>query len=283
VPPRTMSAQPRLELVTSEDVLAEEVISPELVLVDPELAARARARLELPRSAPYVVPQPVVPRTVPLPEPVPLLADVVPVVPDAPKPAPVVVALQPLQPVPTPAAEDPLVVSHAPVVEQPPPPVVRAASPRRPSRVSKLRLLTVGIAIGLVGGIIAADVWMPPSASVTTVPRTVPPVGGTKVEPKAETAEETSKAKPATTAPTVAAPAFVWVAVPGATRYEVVFERAGKTVYRATTTLTRLELPPSWRFEGATHRLVPGRYRWTVWPLKKGKRGPAVVSSDYTA
>jgi len=308
VPARTMSAQPRLELVTSQEDLPEEVISPELVLVDPELAERARARLELPS---HPVPRHVVPRALPLPAPVRLRRDLVPAV-EAPKPSPVVVALPPPAPTPAPDAEVPALAPPVPVVEQPvvprspvaeqpavvpPSPVVERptqlvapAAPRRRGSgwAAKLRLLAAGVAIGVVGGIVAADVWMPPGAPGPVVAPTVPPTPnepGAQAAPRANKGSSASKARaqPAASTPTSGGPAFVWVAVPRASRYEVVFERGGKIVYRATTSRTRLQLPRSWRFQGATHRLERGRYHWTVWPLVKGKRGPAVVSSDYTA
>jgi hypothetical protein len=294
-----MSAQPRLELVTSEDALYDEVVSPELVLVDPELAERARARLELPQSTSFVVARPLVPRAVPPPEVVPLRpavrtdAEPEPLVvelPQAPTPIPLVaeaVVAEPPAPVELPApAESPAatVVGPPPQVAAPP-----ASPPPSSSAIRNLRLVAVGVVLGLFGGVFAADVWMPPEASELAAAPTVPPTttGKRASKPPTPTSTRPSKAKrpaerPATT-PQPAGPAFVWVAVPGASRYEVVFERGGKIVYRATTTRTRLQLPVSWRFQGATYRLQPGRYHWTVWPLVKGKRGQAVVSSDYTA
>lgn len=173
MPARTMSAQPRLELVTSQDALFDEVVSPELVLVDPELAERARARLVLPQSPTYVVPRPVVPRALPPPEAVPLRgelrpavleADVASAVLEAPERTPVVVALPQPAPAPIPLVvespvTEPLPVPPAPIVEQPPP-VVVPPEPPRPSRnrAGKLRLVAAGIVIGLCGGVVAADV-----------------------------------------------------------------------------------------------------------------------------
>ena len=199
-------------------------------------------------------------------------------------------------------------------------------------------LLAVGILAGLIGGVMAADAWMPREPTLQTVAPTsrdggptsadstddgavasAPSVSGPKASTKGaapKTAPTTSAKKPsapkraapkaaapkkaaarkpnagrskqaqpakrATAAP-VQSPAFVWVAVPGASRYEVVFERDGKVVYSATTRSTRLELPRSWRYDGKAYALERGRYHWTVWPIVDGNRGKPVVSSDYTA
>ena len=200
-------------------------------------------------------------------------------------------------------------------------------------------LLAVGILAGLIGGVMAADAWMPREPTLQTVAPTTsrdggptsadstddgavasaPSVSGPKAStkgaapktaapttsakkpsapkraaPKAAapkkaaakkpTAGRSKQAQPAKRAPAapVQSPAFVWVAVPGASRYEVVFERDGKVVYSAATRSTRLELPRSWRYDGKAYRLERGRYHWTVWPIVDGNRGKPVVSSDYT-
>lgn len=148
-------------------------------------------------------------------------------------------------------------------------------------------------AAGLVGGLVVADVWAPERPTIFGL-GPEPGLNEPSAGPAAPTAanEQSNQTQPRRDAPdsgvgkrpaddAIGNPAFVWVAAPNAARYEVIFERDGKTVYRATTSLTRLELPRSWRYAGKTYRLERGRYHWTVWPLVNGKRGRALVSADY--
>lgn len=71
-------------------------------------------------------------------------------------------------------------------------------------------------------------------------------------------------------------PDFVWVAADGARAYRVEFSRAGRVVLSQTTTAARLRVDPS--------RLPSGRYRWRVWRLDRGlvPVGPAIVDAIVT-
>lgn len=81
-----------------------------------------------------------------------------------------------------------------------------------------------------------------------------------------------------------APPQLIWTAVPRATYYNVQLYASGKVLSiwprRATVQLHR-----SWRFAGHRHRLVPGRYRWYVWPgfgsRAKARYGPLVGSATF--
>jgi hypothetical protein len=61
-------------------------------------------------------------------------------------------------------------------------------------------------------------------------------------------------------------PLLVWAKVAGATYYNVQLFRGTRKVFSAWPTRSRLRIPPSWRFGGRRERLIPGTYRWYVWP-----------------
>jgi hypothetical protein len=62
---------------------------------------------------------------------------------------------------------------------------------------------------------------------------------------------------------------FVWVAVPDASAYEFQLFRRGERIFRARVDEPRLELPGRWRQAGRPYALVPDDYRWYVWPVSK--------------
>jgi hypothetical protein len=59
---------------------------------------------------------------------------------------------------------------------------------------------------------------------------------------------------------------FVWLPVRGASYYKVEFFRGGRKVFQATTAKARLELPRRWTFKGRRFEVTPGNYRWSVRP-----------------
>jgi hypothetical protein len=67
-----------------------------------------------------------------------------------------------------------------------------------------------------------------------------------------------------------APPVLRWKAVPKATYYNVqlyLVQRGRQIkVLSVWPTKTSFQLRRTWRFEGKTRRLVPGSYRWYVWP-----------------
>ena len=63
-----------------------------------------------------------------------------------------------------------------------------------------------------------------------------------------------------------APPRLDWSAVPRATYYNVQIFRNGKKVLSAWPTSTSFRLARTWKFDGRTQTLSPGRYRWYVWP-----------------
>jgi hypothetical protein len=62
---------------------------------------------------------------------------------------------------------------------------------------------------------------------------------------------------------------FTWVAAPNAVAYDFQLLEGGERVFRARVDKPRLELPGRWRWSGLPHALVPGSYRWYVWPVSR--------------
>lgn len=57
-----------------------------------------------------------------------------------------------------------------------------------------------------------------------------------------------------------------WVPVPRATHYRVEFYRGRTKIFEALPAVPRLELPRSWRYAGRAYRFDAGRYTWVVRP-----------------
>jgi hypothetical protein len=81
--------------------------------------------------------------------------------------------------------------------------------------------------------------------------------------------------------------AFVWAPVEHATAYKVAFFRGGKQVFEALVSGARLELPLRWTYHGRRYRLKSGTYSWTVWPAfgRRGhvRYGQPIVNSTWSA
>jgi hypothetical protein len=66
---------------------------------------------------------------------------------------------------------------------------------------------------------------------------------------------------------TVAGPPLLdWTAVRGARYYNVQLFRGDRKILSAWPTRSKLQLRARWRFRGKRRHLVPGVYRWYVWP-----------------
>jgi hypothetical protein len=61
-------------------------------------------------------------------------------------------------------------------------------------------------------------------------------------------------------------PLLVWRRVKNARYYNVQVFRGSRKVFSGWPTRTRLQLRAQWKYLGRKQRLVPGRYRWYVWP-----------------
>lgn len=98
---------------------------------------------------------------------------------------------------------------------------------------------------------------------------------GSRADPTHRPSSSVPRPQPA--APKRAPPAprlFNWAPVPAATYYLVTFYRGRKEIYVARPGAPRVALPSKWTFAGRHYRLTPGRYRWSV---RVGRGRPAAA------
>jgi hypothetical protein len=113
-------------------------------------------------------------------------------------------------------------------------------------------------------------------------------VSGTKVSrhPTSPTGAKKTSAK-STPSSTYQTRIFIWPAVPNASFYKVEFLRSGKRVFEALTSRTRLELPPRWVYRGRSFHLLAGVYSWRVSPAfgprARLRYGDPMIRSTWTA
>jgi hypothetical protein len=110
--------------------------------------------------------------------------------------------------------------------------------------------------------------------------------------PPAATARPAAPKRPATKRRPAPKPAaggpdanrlFIWLPVRGASHYRVEFFRNGTKIFEARPARARLELPERWTYKGRRFRVVAGRYRWSVRPGfgsgSTARYAPAIVRS----
>jgi hypothetical protein len=61
-------------------------------------------------------------------------------------------------------------------------------------------------------------------------------------------------------------PLLRWLPVRGAHYYNVQLFRKGRKILSVWPTRTRYQLKRRWTYQGKLRRLIPGKYRWLVWP-----------------
>jgi hypothetical protein len=98
-----------------------------------------------------------------------------------------------------------------------------------------------------------------------------PELKGLRFRPEGVARPTETVQRPALTTPLDGArvstpPLLDWNPVPRATYYNVQLFRNGKKVLTAWPTSTSFRLARTWRFDGRRQTLLPGRYRWYVWP-----------------
>jgi hypothetical protein len=116
----------------------------------------------------------------------------------------------------------------------------------------------------------------------------IPPAGGETASPRASKSRVQPKKRlqPARTGefPTRV---FVWPAVSRAVFYKVEFFRRGRKIFEASPTMPRVELPLRWVFRGRRFRLTPATYRWEVRPAfgtrSRPRYGHPITQSTWTA
>jgi len=128
-----------------------------------------------------------------------------------------------------------------------------------------------------------------PRAGVSRSRTAATPKPGPKLHPgtprrtaRSQRSGQTPRRPAAAPAPR-SARAFAWVAAPHATYYLVQFYRRGDEIFRARPSAPRLLVPAHWTFNGRRYSLVPGRYRWSVRPgygrRTQAQYGQPVVSA----
>jgi len=89
------------------------------------------------------------------------------------------------------------------------------------------------------------------------------------------------KSRPSRADPEVGLRRFAWAPVPGASSYHVEFFRGDSLVYSSDTVFPHLTLPSNWTLDGRRHKLSAGVYRWNVWPVvSRVRRAEATVQAE---
>jgi hypothetical protein len=70
---------------------------------------------------------------------------------------------------------------------------------------------------------------------------------------------------------------FAWAPVDRASGYRFELFRESSLVLRRDTRAPRLSVPTRWTFGGKERRLSRGTYRWYVWAVVDGKRGSSAI------
>ena len=65
---------------------------------------------------------------------------------------------------------------------------------------------------------------------------------------------------------------FAWAPVPSASGYHIEFFKGTVRAFSANTTRPELTVPALWKGGRRTRSLLPGEYRWYVWPVISGRR-----------
>ena len=65
---------------------------------------------------------------------------------------------------------------------------------------------------------------------------------------------------------------FAWAPTPRASGYYVEFFRGPRRVFARETSDAAIEIPVKWRYNGVERSFMPGEYRWYVWPVINGRR-----------
>ncbi len=88
-----------------------------------------------------------------------------------------------------------------------------------------------------------------------------------KAAGKKEAGKKKAAPPAASATPKAAIQTFAWAPAPRAGRYELQLFRGADQILVERTTAPRLSVGPTWRFAGRTFRFRAGTYRWYVWAL----------------
>src|SRR5262245_16611636 len=147
-----------------------------------------------------------------------------------------------------------------------------AATPRRRRR-GRAFAITVSVLLGLVFVAALVNVPIPGFRSKEgDTPATLVEQGA---PPPANGSTGSAAPPPAPAAPARRVPAtrrFAWAPSAGASGYHVELFKGSVLVFRANSTRPEIVIPKRWRLNGRVRQLVPGTYRWYVWPRVAGRR-----------
>jgi hypothetical protein len=74
---------------------------------------------------------------------------------------------------------------------------------------------------------------------------------------------------------------FAWAPAVGASGYHIELFRGQARVYSGEATEPQITIPARWSSGGRRRSLAPGEYRWYVWPIVSGRRAfPAIVQAQ---
>lgn len=114
----------------------------------------------------------------------------------------------------------------------------------------------------------------PRAAPTATTSLPIPTTTGSRADPTHRASPSVPRPQPAPERAPPAPRLFNWAPVPAATYYLVTFYRGREEIYVARPVAPRVALPSKWMFAGRHYRLTPGRYRWSV---RVGRGRPAAA------
>ena len=247
----------------TRETISAEPLTPELVLVDPDLARRAREQL------PDREPEPRRTTGESIPSPVTSLLD-----PDLARRGREQPPDREPEPRRTTGEAIPSPVTPRLVVVQPDPSTFerRLKPPPRKRRRGRILVLLTLAAAAVTGIVLVPSLrhifWESREVAVVQpVRKPGPPPPASSTTPDKAKAKPKETVKPKARVAPRSAPShrpFAWVAVPKATYYLVRFYRGSQEIFEARPSAPRLSLPPEWVFKGHRYSLTPGSYRWVV-------------------
>jgi hypothetical protein len=186
----------------------------------------------------------------------------------------------------------------------------REAAPRAPSRKRWRRraaLATLGVVVSFAG----VYAFAPDSTVREEVPSQAPKKAPPRIDLNGKAPAPPKQPPPAngkgaskvsrhptalgtrTTGPNSARPStfptrvFIWPAISHATFYKVEFFRRGREVFKALSSRARLKLPSRWVYQRRTYRLEAGVYSWKVSPAfgprSRLRYGNPIIRSTWVA
>lgn len=70
---------------------------------------------------------------------------------------------------------------------------------------------------------------------------------------------------------------FAWAPTPSASGYRIELFRGTERVFSSGTIRPQITIPAHWKLGGQRRSLTPGEYRWYVWPVVSGQRASQAI------